>query len=96
MACRGASGLRIACSGACAIGFAWGCSSGFGWAPPPGLSTVPTIAAAAYKHSLGQPFTYPRNDLSYCSNLLHMFFAVPAEPYTVPPVLSKESPKTAS
>ena len=45
------------------------------------IAKIPTIAAAAYKHSLGQPFIYPRNDLDYCSNMLHMFFAVPCEPY---------------
>ena len=45
------------------------------------IAKMPTIAAAAYKHALGQPFVYPRNDLDYCSNLLHMFFAVPAEDY---------------
>ena len=39
------------------------------------IAKIPTIAAAAYKHSLGQPFIYPRNDLDYCGNLLHMFFA---------------------
>lgn len=53
------------------------------------IAKLPTIAAAAYKHSLGQPFTYPRNDLSYCSNLLHMFFAVPPEPYHVDPVAAE-------
>mgnify|MGYP000847638074 FL=1 len=53
------------------------------------IAKLPTIAAAAYKHSLGQPFTYPRNDLSYCSNLLHMFFAVPAEQYHVDPVAAE-------
>jgi len=47
------------------------------------IAKIPTIAAAAYKHSIGQPFIYPRNDLDYCSNLLHMFFAVPCEPYKV-------------
>src|SRR5579871_1359139 len=47
------------------------------------IAKIPTIAAAAHKHSLGQPFIYPRNDLDYCSNLLHMFFAVPCEPYEV-------------
>jgi citrate synthase len=47
------------------------------------IAKIPTIAAAAHKHSLGQPFIYPRNDLDYCSNLLHMFFAVPCEPYVV-------------
>src|SRR5476649_692579 len=50
------------------------------------VAKIPTIAAAAHKHSLGQPFVYPRNDLDYCSNLLHMFFAVPCEPYEVDPV----------
>jgi citrate synthase len=53
------------------------------------IAKIPTIAAAAYKHSLGQPFIYPRNDLDYCSNLLHMFFAVPCEAYTVDPVTSQ-------
>ncbi|HJS22325.1 MAG TPA: citrate synthase [Steroidobacteraceae bacterium] len=47
------------------------------------IAKIPTIAAAAYKHSMGQPFVYPRNDLDYCSNLLHMYFAVPCEPYRV-------------
>jgi citrate synthase len=53
------------------------------------VAKIPTIAAAAYKHSLGQPFVYPRNDLDYCSNLLHMFFAVPCEPYAVDPVAAQ-------
>ncbi len=53
------------------------------------IAKLPTIAAAAYKHSLGQPFSYPRNDLNYCSNLLHMFFSVPAERYTVDPVAAE-------
>jgi citrate synthase len=47
------------------------------------IAKIPTIAAAAYKHALGQPFIYPRNDLDYCANMLHMFFAVPCEPYAV-------------
>src|SRR5690606_39076276 len=47
------------------------------------IAKLPTIAAAAYKHSLGQPFMYPQNDLDYCSNLLHMFFAVPSASYEV-------------
>ncbi len=47
------------------------------------IAKLPTIAAAAYKHSLGQPFMYPRNTLDYCSNLLNMFFSVPAQPYEV-------------
>ncbi len=50
------------------------------------VAKIPTIAAAAHKHSVGQPFIYPRNDLDYCSNLLHMMFAVPCEPYEVDPV----------
>jgi citrate synthase len=53
------------------------------------MAKLPTIAAAAYKHSVGQPFTYPRNDLNYCSNLLHMFFAVPAERYDIDPVAAE-------
>jgi citrate synthase len=44
------------------------------------IAKLPTIAAAAYKHTLGQPFVYPRNDLRYCANMLNMFFAVPCEP----------------
>ncbi len=47
------------------------------------IAKIPTIAAAAYKHSTGQPFVYPRNDLDYTSNMLNMFFAVPCEPYEV-------------
>ncbi|HSD74612.1 MAG TPA: citrate synthase [Steroidobacteraceae bacterium] len=53
------------------------------------IAKIPTIAAAAYKHSLGQPFIYPRNDLDYCSNLLHMFFAVPCEAYRIDPVAAQ-------
>ena len=53
------------------------------------LAKMPTIAAAAYKLNCGQPFIYPRNDLSYCENLLHMFFAVPAEPYEIDPVAAE-------
>ncbi len=53
------------------------------------IAKLPTIAAAAYKHSLGQPFMYPRNELDYCSNLLHMFFAVPAAAYEVDPVAAE-------
>ncbi|MCS6947828.1 MAG: citrate (Si)-synthase, partial [Steroidobacteraceae bacterium] len=53
------------------------------------IAKIPTIAAAAYKHSLGQPFTYPRNDLDYCSNMLHMFYAVPAEAYRVDPLAAQ-------
>ncbi|MBK7251586.1 MAG: citrate synthase [Gammaproteobacteria bacterium] len=53
------------------------------------IAKIPTIAAAAHKHSLGQPFVYPRNDLDYCSNLLHMFFAVPCAPYRVDPIYAQ-------
>jgi citrate synthase len=53
------------------------------------IAKLPTIAAAAYKHSLGQPFVYPRNRLDYCSNMLHMFFAVPSDPYVVEPVAAR-------
>jgi citrate synthase len=51
------------------------------------LAKVKTIASYAYKKSIGQPFMYPRNDLSYCANFLHMMFAVPAEEYKVPQVM---------
>ncbi|HEY6452940.1 MAG TPA: citrate synthase [Steroidobacteraceae bacterium] len=53
------------------------------------IAKLPTIAAAAHKHSLGQPFVYPRNDLDYGTNLLHMFFAVPCEAYHVDPIAAK-------
>jgi citrate synthase len=53
------------------------------------IAKIPTIAAAAYKHSLGQPFMYPRNDLDYCSNLLQMFFSVPCESYNIDPVAAQ-------
>ncbi len=53
------------------------------------IAKLPTIAAAAYKHSIGQPFVYPRNDLDYCSNILNMFFAVPAEPYHIDPLAAE-------
>ncbi|WP_120502508.1 citrate synthase [Roseovarius sp. EL26] len=53
------------------------------------LAKMPTIAAMAYKYTLGQPFVYPRNDLDYASNFLRMCFAVPAEDYEVNPILSR-------
>ncbi len=53
------------------------------------IAKLPTIAAAAYKHSLGQPFVYPRNDLDYSSNLLQMFFSVPAEEYEIDPIAAE-------
>src|SRR3954462_10025676 len=48
------------------------------------IAKMPTIAAMAYKYSLGQPFIYPRNDFGYAENFLHMMFAVPCEPYHAP------------
>ncbi|WP_207478804.1 citrate synthase [Arenibaculum pallidiluteum] len=53
------------------------------------IAKIPTIAAMAYKYSIGQPFVYPRNDLSFAENFLHMMFAVPCEPYRVNPVVAK-------
>ncbi len=51
------------------------------------LAKSKTVAAFAYKKSIGQPFSYPKNDLSYTANLLHMMFSVPTEQYEVPKVL---------
>ncbi len=53
------------------------------------IAKLPTIAAAAYKHTLGQPFVYPRNDMRYCANIMNMFFAVPCEPYSIDPVAAE-------
>jgi citrate synthase len=53
------------------------------------IAKMPTIAAWAYKFSIGQPFVYPRNDLDYASNFLRMCFSVPAEEYDVNPILSR-------
>ena len=53
------------------------------------IAKMPTIAAMAYKYSIGQPFIYPRNDLGYAANFIHMMFAVPCEPYKISPVLAK-------
>ncbi len=53
------------------------------------LAKLPTIAAAAYKLTIGQPFIYPKNDLTYCENLLQMLFAVPAEPYEIDPIAAE-------
>jgi citrate synthase len=53
------------------------------------IAKLPTIAAAAYKHALGQPHMYPRNDLDYTGNLLQMLFAVPCESYAVDPLHAK-------
>ena len=54
------------------------------------VAKIPTIAAMSYKYTVGQPFTYPRNDLNYAENFLHMMFSVPADVnYKVNPVLAK-------
>ena len=53
------------------------------------IAKMPTIAAWAYKYSIGQPFVYPRNDLDYATNFLRMCFAVPAEEYVPDPILSR-------
>ena len=53
------------------------------------VAKLPTIAAAAYKLSVGQPFMYPRNDLNYTENFLQMMFSVPAEPYEIDPIQSE-------
>ena len=52
------------------------------------IAKMPTLAAMAFKYSTGQPFNYPRNDLNYAENFLHMCFAVPAEEYQVNPILA--------
>ncbi len=53
------------------------------------IAKMPTIAAMAYKYAIGQPFVYPRNDLGYAANFLHMCFSVPTEKYEVNPVLAR-------
>jgi len=53
------------------------------------IAKIPTIAAMAYKYSVGQPFVYPRNDLNYAENFLSMMFTVPCESYKANPVLSR-------
>ncbi len=57
------------------------------------IAKMPTIAAMAYKYSIGQPFIYPDNALSYTGNFLNMTFAVPAEPYVVDPVIERAMDK---
>ena len=52
------------------------------------IAKMPTLAAMAYKYSIGQPFNYPKNDLSYAENFLHMCFSVPAEEYKIDPVIA--------
>jgi len=53
------------------------------------IAKMITMAAYAYKHSIGQPFMYPKNELSYPGNFLHMMFANPCEPYELDPVIEK-------
>jgi len=53
------------------------------------IAKVPTLAAMAYKYSIGQPFVYPRNDLNYTSNFLRMCFAIPCEDYVASPVVAR-------
>ncbi len=53
------------------------------------IAKMPTMAAMSYKYSMGQPFMYPRNDLSYSENFLHMMFATPCEEYKVNPIIAK-------
>jgi citrate synthase len=53
------------------------------------IAKMPTLVAMAYKYSIGQPFMYPKNDLSYAGNFLHMMFATPCEPYVVNPVIER-------
>ncbi len=53
------------------------------------IAKMPTIAATAFKYSIGQPFMYPRNELDYSSNFLYMMFGVPCEPYKVNPILAR-------
>lgn len=57
------------------------------------IAKMPTLAAMAYKYSVGQPFVYPQNNLSYAENFLYMMFSVPAEPYKINPVLARAMDK---
>jgi len=57
------------------------------------IAKMPTLAAMAYKYSLGQPFVYPQNSLSFAENFLYMTFSVPAEPYKINPVLARAMDK---
>jgi citrate synthase len=57
------------------------------------IAKMPTLAAMSYKYSNGQPFIYPRNDLDYAENFLHMMFATPCEDYEVNPVIAKAMDK---
>lgn len=53
------------------------------------IAKMPTLIAMAYKYSIGQPFVYPRNDLSYAANFLNMMFSVPAEDYQISPAVER-------
>lgn len=53
------------------------------------VAKIPTIVAMCYKYNVGQPFVYPRNDLSYAENFLNMMFSVPAEEYNISPAVAK-------
>jgi citrate synthase len=53
------------------------------------IAKMPTLVAMAYKYTVGQPYMYPKNDLSYAGNFLHMMFATPCEEYKVNPVLER-------
>ncbi len=53
------------------------------------IAKMPTLAAMAYKYSIGQPFMYPRNDLRYAENFLYMMFGTPCEPYKVDPIIAR-------
>lgn len=57
------------------------------------ISKMPTLAAMAYKHSIGQPMMYPRNDLDYASNFLYMMFGNPCEEYKVNPIIARAMDK---
>lgn len=57
------------------------------------IAKIPTLAAMTYKYTMGQPFMYPRNDLSFSENFLYMTFGLPPEPYKVNPILSNAMDK---
>lgn len=57
------------------------------------IAKMPTLAAMAYKYSVGEPFIYPKNELAYAENFLHMLFSTPCEDYKVSPVLAKAMDK---
>src|SRR3546814_4207269 len=59
------------------------------------IAKMPTIAAMTYKYSVGQPFVYPRNNLGYAENFLHMMFSVPCEEYKISPVLARSEEHTS-